>query len=68
MLLGALTGQCKIETVFPGDVMCRRPFALYARAGFAHSTRSNYANGASAICMKAALSASVKTQLKSPNL
>jgi ribosomal-protein-alanine N-acetyltransferase len=61
MLLGALDAlaSAKIETVFleVADDNAAA-LALYARAGFAQfSTRSNYyANGASAICMKAALS------------
>jgi ribosomal-protein-alanine N-acetyltransferase len=61
MLRGALDalGSAKIETVFleVADDNAAA-LALYARAGFAQfSTRSNYyANGASAICMKAVLS------------
>jgi ribosomal-protein-alanine N-acetyltransferase len=61
MLRGALDAlaSAKIETVFL-EVADDNAAALtlYARAGFAQfSTRSNYyANGASAICMKAALS------------
>jgi ribosomal-protein-alanine N-acetyltransferase len=61
MLRGALVAlaSAKIETVFleVADDNAAA-LALYARAGFAQfSTRSNYyANGASAICMKAALS------------
>ena len=61
MLRGALDAltSAKIETVFleVADDNAAA-LALYARAGFAQfSTRSNYyANGASAICMKAVLS------------